>query len=52
MQQGSHTQLGVDSHHHAAQGGIAIHVNGLHALCLSRTKNHQNSGGHSFAPTH
>jgi len=40
MQQGSHTQPRVDSHHHDAQGGIAIHVNGLHGLCLSRAENH------------
>jgi hypothetical protein len=52
MLQGSHTQPGVDSHHHAAQGDIAIHVNGLHALYLFRVDNHQNCGGHNFAPTH
>jgi len=31
MQQGSHTQPGVGSHHHAAQGDIEIHVNGVPA---------------------
>jgi hypothetical protein len=40
MQQGSHTQPGVDSHHHIAQGGITIHVNGLHVSCFSRAENH------------